>query len=100
MRGYRLVMAEDVRNLIAHLPPQFKRKVKLALQTLGKDPYQAKELKDELEGLRSFRVARSRLILRIVRSTVEIVAFGPRKDIYERAAKELSAVRRNSEGET
>ena len=97
MRVYGLVMAQDVRDLISHLPPQFKRKVKVALQTLGKDPHQAKELKDELEGLRSFRVARSRLILRINGPTVEIVAFGPRKNIYERAAQELSVARRNPE---
>ena len=91
-------MAQDVRDLITHLPSQFKRRVKVALQTLGKDPHQAKELRDELEGLRSFRVARSRLILRIHGPTVEIVAFGPRKDIYERAAQELSAARRNAQG--
>jgi len=91
-------MAQDVRDLLTHLPPQFKRKVKVALQTLGRDPHQAKELKDELEGLRSFRVARSRLILRIKGPTVEIVAFGPRKNIYERAAQELSAARRNPQG--
>ena len=99
MSKYRLEMSQAVRDLIIHLPSQFKRKVKAALQSLSEDPYQAKELKDELEGLRSFRVARSRLILRVKRSTVEIVAFGPRKDIYERAATELSKLIRTRKGE-
>ena len=99
MREYRLVMAQDVRDLVSHLPPKFKRKTKLALQALSKDPYQAKELRDDLEGLRSFRVARSRLILRIKGRTIEIVAFGPRKDIYERAAQELSLSQRKPEGD-
>ena len=90
MSKYRLEISQVVRDAIIHLPPQFKRKVKTALQSLSEDPYQAKALRDELEGLRSFRVARSRLILRVKRSTVEVVAFGPRKDIYERAATELS----------
>ena len=95
MSKYRLEMASAVRDLIVHLPPQLKQKVKAALQLIADDPYQAKALKDELAGLRSFRVVRSRLILRIKGATVEIVAFGPRKDIYERAAQALSAARRN-----
>ncbi|GJL56656.1 MAG: hypothetical protein NPIRA02_37880 [Nitrospirales bacterium] len=99
MSKFRLEMSQAVRDLLIHLPPQFKRKVKTALQSLSEDPYQAKALRDELEGLRSFRVARSRLILRIKRSTVEIVAFGPRKDIYERAATELSRTLRTRKRE-
>jgi len=99
MSKYRLAISQAVRDIIIHLPPQFKRKVKAALQALSEDPYQAKKLKDELAGLRSFRVTRSRLILRVKQATVEIVAFGPRKDIYERAAIELSKMLRKSEKE-
>jgi len=40
-------------------------------------------------GLRSYGIGRSRLILRIAGTVVEIVAFGTRSDIYERAAAEL-----------
>lgn len=89
MKRFRLVIAQAVRDLLVHLPPNLKRKVKAALQALAENPYQAKALKDDLAGLRSFRVVRSRIILRIKGSTVEIVAFGPRKDIYQRAASEL-----------
>ena len=89
MKSFRLVVAKATRETITHLPPQLKQKVKAALRTLADNPYQAKNLKDDLEGLRSFRIASSRIILRIDRTTVEIVAFGPRRDIYERAAAEL-----------
>ncbi len=89
MKRFRLVIAQAVRDLLTHLPPSLKRKVKVALQALAEDPYQAKVLKEDLMGLRSFRVVRSRIILRIKGSTVEIVAFGPRKDIYQRVASEL-----------
>ena len=41
-------------------------------------------------GLRSYRVGRNRLVLRITGSVIEIIAFGPRSNIYERAAAELS----------
>ncbi len=97
MSRYRLVISQVVRDAIIHLPPQFKRKVKVALKSLADDPYQAKALRDELDGLRSFRIARSRLIVRVKRSTIEIVAFGPRKNIYERAAAELSQIIRKSQ---
>jgi mRNA-degrading endonuclease RelE of RelBE toxin-antitoxin system len=89
MKRYRLGIARAVRDLLIHLPPQLKRKVKAALQALAENPYQAKALRDDLTALRSYRVVRSRIILRIKGSTVEIVAFGSRKDIYQRAAIEL-----------
>ena len=89
MKRFRLDMAQAVRDLLIHLPPPLKRKVKAALHSLAANPYQAKALKDDLVGLRSFRVMRSRMILRIKGATVEIVAFGPRKDIYQRAATAL-----------
>jgi mRNA-degrading endonuclease RelE of RelBE toxin-antitoxin system len=95
MKRFRLVIAQAVRDLLIHLPPNLKRKVKAALQSLAENPYQAKALKDDLAGLQSYRVVRSRIILRIKSSTVEVVAFGPRKDIYQRAAAELKTTLRS-----
>ena len=96
MRRYQVEMPRLVRETITHLPPELKYKVKSALRSLAQDPYQAKELKEELAGLRSYRIGRSRLILRIGGTVVEVVAFGPRSDIYERAAVELSTSLRKS----
>ena len=90
MIRYRIEMPRVLRDLIRHLPPELKVKVKATLRSISDDPYRAKELRDELAGLRSYRVARSRIIYRIVGSMVQIVALGPRADIYERAAAELS----------
>jgi mRNA-degrading endonuclease RelE of RelBE toxin-antitoxin system len=83
-------MPAALRHLIRHLPPELKVKVKTALRSISDDPYRAKELREELSGLRSYRVARSRVIYRVIGSAVQIVALGPRSDIYERAAAELS----------
>jgi mRNA-degrading endonuclease RelE of RelBE toxin-antitoxin system len=96
MIRYRTEMPRVSRDLIRHLPPELKEKVKDALRSISDDPYRAKELKDELAGLRSYRVVRSRVIYRIVRSMVQIVALGPRADIYERAAAELSKTLRKA----
>ena len=54
MTRFRLVMAQAVRDLLIHLPPSLKRKVKTALHSLAlaENPYQEKALKDDLDGLR------------------------------------------------
>ena len=96
MIRYRIEMSQAVRNLVPHLPPQLKRKVKAALRSIADDPYLGKELKEELAGLRSYPIARARLIYRIAGSVVAVVAFGPRVDIYERAAAELSKTLRKT----
>jgi mRNA-degrading endonuclease RelE of RelBE toxin-antitoxin system len=90
MIRYRIEIPRAVRDLIRHLPPEVKAKVKAALRSIADDPYRAKDLRAELAGLRSYRIARSRIIFRIVGLVVQIVALGPRADIYERAAIELS----------
>ena len=90
MIRYRIEMPRVLRDLTRHLPPELKAKIKAALRTIADDPYRARELSEELADLRSYRVARSRVIYRIVGSVVQIVAFGPRGDVYERAAAELS----------
>ncbi|MBW1818896.1 MAG: type II toxin-antitoxin system RelE/ParE family toxin [Deltaproteobacteria bacterium] len=51
---------------------------------MTKEPDFGKPLKDELEGLRSIRVSRFRIIYRMEGSKViQIVAIGPRASIYE-----------------
>ena len=100
MSRYRLEMPGLLRDLIRHLPPELKAKVKAALSSIAADPYRAKELRDDLAGLRSYRIVGSRVIYRIVGSTVQIVALGPRTDIYERAATELSKKLRKGKGKT
>ncbi|MBI3064900.1 MAG: type II toxin-antitoxin system RelE/ParE family toxin [Deltaproteobacteria bacterium] len=90
MIRYRIEIPRGLRDLIRHLPPELKAKVKAALRSIADDPYRAKELIEELAGLRSYRIGRSRIIYRIVGSMVQIVALGPRAEIYERAAAELS----------
>ncbi len=107
MTRYRIEMSQAVRNLVPHLPPQLKQKVKAALRSIAlrprsgqaDDPYLGKELKEELAGLRSYPIARARLIYRIAGSVVAVVAFGPRVDIYERAAAELSKTLRKTKAD-
>ena len=61
----KLKVPDFVATLIRNLHPHLKKKVKSSLQTIVSDPYSGKPLRDELDGLRSFRVGRFRIIYRI-----------------------------------
>jgi len=53
------------------------------LKMILADPHSGKALKEELSGLRSFRVGRFRIIYRIAAGKeIGIVAIGPRESIY------------------
>jgi len=81
---YKLKVPDDIAELIRNMHPHLKKKVRASLQSILSDPYSGKALKDELAGLRSFRVGRLRIIYRIsVQKLIEIVAIGPQETIYE-----------------
>jgi mRNA interferase RelE/StbE len=91
----RLLVPTHVAELVRGLHPDIKRKVRAGLETLLDDPLTGKALKDELDGLRSLRVARCRVIYRIGdRGLIEVVSVGPRKRVYEET---LRLVRRRQE---
>jgi len=81
----RLKIPDETADLLRTLHPDLKRKIKAALQTVLSDPLSGKVLKDELEGLQSFKVGKFRVIYKIVKDKgiIEVVAIGPRKTIYE-----------------
>jgi len=50
-------------------------------------------LKEDLQGLRSYRVKKYRIIFRVARNKekeLEIIAVGPRRNIYEETFKIIS----------
>lgn len=80
---YKLVIPDGVAELIRVLHPHLKQKIKVSLKIILTNPHAGKALKDELGGLRSFRVSRLRIIYRVQRRRVELIAIGPRDRIYE-----------------
>jgi len=79
----RLKMQEETATLVRSLHPDLKKKIKSGLQAILKDTLAGKTLKDELGGLRSFRVGKFRIIYRPAgREVVEVIAIGPRSAIY------------------
>ena len=80
----KLIIPDDVAEFVRRMHPYLKKKIKASLKIILSDPDSGKMLRDELTGLRSFRISSFRIIYRIsTRKIIEIVAIGPRERIYE-----------------
>ena len=87
---YKLKIPKDTVSLIRGLHPQLKKKIRMALQEIIDAPYTGKALKDELKGLWSYRIKKIRIIYRFTsKKYIDIIALGPRKNIYEETYKLL-----------
>lgn len=88
---YRLVIPPHVEQIILHLVPNLKRKIRAALDAIREEPHLGKPLKDELRGLWSYRVSRYRIVYRIHHGRIEIqvIDLGPRNLIYARVLEAM-----------
>lgn len=89
---YRLRVTDDTATLLRKLHPEIKKHIRYALEMIIDDPHCGKALKDDLEGIRSLRIKRYRVIYRVVTQLkqIEIIAVGPRKNIYEETFRIIS----------
>ena len=82
--NHTLRIPDAMVNRLRVMHPQLKRKIRAALDEIIHNPVCGKQLKLELANLRSYKVGRFRIIYRItLDKTIELVAAGPRKTIYE-----------------
>lgn len=86
----RLRVPDEDADLVRGMHPALKRKTRASLKAILADPSSGKALKDELAGMRSFRVGTFRIIYRVARNIVEIVAIGSRGRIYEETYRFLN----------
>ena len=94
---HELRVPDHLVELIRGLHPEIKRKVRGSLRTLVIEPHTGKFLKDEMERLRSFKVKRLRIIYRTAEQReIQIVAIGPREQIYEETYRLIRKENRNS----
>lgn len=82
---YKFRVPDEIVILLHKLHPTIKANLRRGLQIIGQNPYSGKPLKEELADLRSFRVKKYRVIYRILEQDkiLELIAIGPRKNIYE-----------------
>lgn len=85
----RLLLDEELEELIRRLAPDLKKKIRGALDEIASHPQRGKSLVEDLEGCRSYRVGRMRIIYRPETEWVEIMGIGPRETIYEQIALEI-----------
>jgi mRNA interferase RelE/StbE len=89
-KTHRLRAPNEVADLIRGLHPDLKRKIRAALENILENPHAGKALRDELDGLRSFRVGRFRIVYGLgTRNRVDLVAVGPRESIYEETYRRI-----------
>jgi mRNA interferase RelE/StbE len=81
--AYRIKVPDSVGALLRGMHPHLKRKIKSSFKIIVSNPNEGKALKDELAGLRSFRVSKFRIVYRVRKGIIEVVAVGPRDRIYE-----------------
>ncbi len=93
---YKIRITNQVAEFVRGMHPHLKSKIKASLKIIVLNPNEGKALKDELAGLRSFRVSRFRIIYRVQRNVVEIVTIGPRERIYEETFSILKKKKRTS----
>lgn len=80
----KLRVPDEIASFIRGCHPLLKRKIRAGLRNILNEPESGKSLKEELGGLKSYRVSRFRIIYRLSsKQIIDIVAIGPRKTIYE-----------------
>ena len=78
---------EDISAYIRSLHPALKKRIHNALDQIRTQPGDGKPLQRELEGYRSFRVGKFRIIYRVTMKEIEIVVVGPRRIIYDETTR-------------
>lgn len=87
----RIRLSNELLDLIRTLHPHIKKRVRAAFGMLMESPQSGKSLKKELEGLRSLRIGRIRIIYRIAeKGDIEIINIGPRNTIYRETYRLMS----------
>lgn len=85
MSKYFARYTPECSRLISKLPPEIKRLVRSTIDALLTKRDMGMELTGELEGYRSYRVRRYRIIYRVNEddSCLEVYHVGQRRDVYE-----------------
>jgi mRNA interferase RelE/StbE len=84
----KLRVPDEIVALIRGCHPQLKRKIRAGLRHIMAEPESGKPLKNVLEGLKSYRVSRFRIVYRISsKRIIDVLAIGPRRTIYEETYK-------------
>lgn len=88
---YKIKLTPTATRSFNNLHPEVKKHFKTALKALEINPYSGKQLREELNFFRSFKIKRYRIIYQVDDNLqhIIVVALGHRRDIYEVTTKLL-----------
>ena len=83
MKKARVRFTPEAARVIATVPPEIKKLVRASIDEIN--PQSGAELTGELEGYRSLRAKRYRVVYRLgdAETTVEILLVGHHRDVYD-----------------
>lgn len=82
---FRVRYTHEAAAIIKKLAPEVKTAIRRGIDELVKDPFLGKELQGELEGFRSHRIRRYRIIYQVneAGAWLDVFYVGPRRDVYQ-----------------
>ena len=85
MKPFQPIIPPHVAEIIRSLHPDLKQSIKAAIRAITADPACGEPLRRKLEGLRTYRVRRFRIIYAVDHKAraVRLMAVGHRRSIYE-----------------
>jgi mRNA interferase RelE/StbE len=85
-------LSPDIKRIIRRLHPHLKSKIRSGLEEIQENPYCAKPLRDQLQGLYSYRVNQFRIIYKIHQKLIliEVLEIAKRNIVYEQIMASLN----------
>jgi mRNA interferase RelE/StbE len=81
---YKIIVLRDAQKDAKKLPQKDQKRIASAIDSLARDPFRGKKLRDDFKGTRAIRVWPYRIVYMIEKKivTVIILRIGHRKDVY------------------
>ena len=92
MKIWKMRFTPEASRSVAKLHPENKKHLEQALNGLLQNPYEGKDLQEELIGFKSLRIKKYRVIytVREEENYIEIYHIGRRSDVYEQFRRLLT----------
>ena len=95
MKKFKMRFTLEAARFLSKFHPESKKLIKQALNDLQQNPYIGKDFHEELQGFKSFKLKRYRIIYSIneEENFLQIYYVGHRKDVYEQFRRLLNQIK-------
>jgi mRNA interferase RelE/StbE len=97
MKEYRARLTPEAAQFISRLHPDNKKVIREAIDDLRKMPYAGDELQDDLNGFKSYKPRRFRILYKIDEENgfINVFYVGHRRDVYDQFRRFLTGLKEN-----